>query len=215
MLRRVVVAMGVAAGLTAAAPPAGLQAQVVWDGPMMVSPGQPAGWGLHLVDPHPGDGVGGIFTWRANPAPVGMGFRFGLLEGSFNDLALIAGLDVAGSVYSVSEADFDLDVMWFGGAGFGLDDVTTLSFPFGMAAGWTFQQESFAFRPFVAPRIVLDARFGDYPVGANAQDDFDLGFAAEVGVDLAFDPSFGIRAAGSFGDREAISIGVTFPGWSR
>ncbi|UCC26273.1 MAG: hypothetical protein JSU98_04050 [Gemmatimonadales bacterium] len=190
-------------------------AQVVWDGPMMVSPGAPAGWGLHLVDPHPGDGVGGVFTWRANPAPVGMGFRVGVVEGDLNDAALIGGLDVAGTVYSVDEVDFELDVIWFAGAGMGLDDVVSLSFPLGMAVGWSFEEENLAFRPYLAPRMVLDAILGDLPPGAAPRDDFDLGFAAEVGLDLAFDPRFGIRAAGSFGDREAISVGVTFPGFVR
>lgn len=195
--------------------PSGMDAQVVWDGPMMASPGAPAGWGLHLVDPHPGDGVGGLFTWRANPAPVGMGFRVGVVEGNIEDAALIGGLDIAGSVYSTSEEDFDLNVVWFAGAGLGIDDVLTLSFPLGMAVGWSFQEENLAFRPYVAPRMVVDAILGDLPPGFPPRDDFDLGFAAEVGLDFAFDPRFGIRAAGSFGDREAISVGVTFPGFNR
>lgn len=195
--------------------PSAADGQVVWDGPMMVSPGAPAGWGLHLVDPHPGEGVGGVFTWRANPAPVGMGFRVGVVEGDLNDAALIGGLDVAGSVYSAIEEDFELDLIWFAGAGLGLDDVVTLSFPLGMAVGWSFQEENLAFRPYLAPRMVVDAILGTLPENAAPRDDFDLGFAAEVGLDLAFDPRFGIRAAGSFGDREAISIGVTFPGFAR
>jgi len=213
MRRSSVVAMGLL-GL-ALSLPADAEAQVVWDGPMLVSPGAAAGWGLHLVDPHPGDGIGGIFTWRGNPAPVGMGFRVGVTEGVFEDAAVIGGLDVAGGVYSVDEEDFSVDVMWFAGAGFGLDDVVTLSFPLGMAVGWSFQDENLALRPYVAPRMVIDAILGDLPKGAADRDDFDLGFAAEVGVDLAWDPRFGIRAAGSFGDREAISVGGTFPGFTR
>lgn len=211
MRRSSVVAMGML-GLFLSLP-ADAEGQVVWDGPMLVSPGAAAGWGLHLIDPHPGDGIGGLFTWRANPAPVGMGFRVGVVDGNFDNPALIAGLDVAGEVYAVDEEDFSLDVMWFAGAGFGLDDVLTLSFPLGMAVGWTFQDENLALRPYVAPRMVVDAILGDLPAGAPPRDDFDLGFAAEVGVDLAWTSRFGIRAAGSFGDREAISVGVTFPGF--
>jgi hypothetical protein len=195
--------------LAALARPA--QAQVVWDGPMMMTPGAPAGWGLHLVEAHPGDAAGGLFTWRANPAPVGLGFRFGVTEGSPNGAALLGGVDVAGSVYSTSEDDFDLGVLWFAGAGLAVDDWTTISLPVGMSVGWAFQEENLAFRPYVAPRMVVDARFGD----SAPEDEFDLGFALEVGVDFAFSQSFGIRAAGSFVDREALSLGITFPGFQR
>lgn len=211
MRRSSVVAMGLLS--LALSLPSNAGAQVVWDGPMLVSPGAAAGWGLHLVDPHSGGGIGGLFTWRGNPAPVGMGFRVGVTEGMFQNAALLGGLDLAGAVYSADEDDFSVDVMWFAGAGFGLDDVVTLSFPLGMAVGWSFQDDNLALRPYVAPRMVLDALLGDLPAGANARDDFDLGFAAEVGVDLAWSSRFGVRAAGSFGDREAISVGVTFPGF--
>lgn len=196
--------------------PSSARAQVVWDGPMLVSPGASAGWGLHIIEPHPATGVGGLFTWRANPAPVGMGFRVGVVEGDVERVGFLAGLDVAGEVYSVEEEDFDLGVMWFAGAGFAYDQIWTLSFPLGMAVGWEFGDEDFALRPFIAPRMVVDARLGDLEPGqAGNDDDFDLGFAAELGVDLSWDSRFGVRAAGSFGDREAISVGVTFPGFSR
>lgn len=204
-----VVAMGLlTAGLLAL--PGAARAQAVWDGPMLVSPKAAAGWGLHLVDPHPADGIGGLVTWRANPAPVGLGFRVGVVEGWAGDAALVMGVDAAGSIYHVEEPDFDMDVMWFAGGGVGIDEWTTLSFPLGIAVGWAFEDDEVAFRPFVAPRIVLDAFLGDNRLDGN--DGVEMGFAAEVGMDFAFDPRFGIRAAGSFGDREAISIGVTVPG---
>lgn len=197
--------------------PRASRAQVVWDGPMMMSPGTPAGWGIHLVEAHPGDAVGGLFTWRSNPAPVGMGFRLGLTEGTFNGAAVFGGIDVAGSVYSTEQDDFDLGVLWFAGAGLAVDDWTTLSIPVGMSVGWSFQEDNLAFRPYVAPRMVIDARFGGVEAlgGGDPEDDFDLGFALEVGVDFAFNPDFGIRAAGSFVDREALSLGFTFPGFAR
>lgn len=196
--------------------PGSTAAQVVWDGPMMMSPGAPAGWGLHLVEAHPGNSVGGLFTWRANPAPVGLGFRFGVTEGTPSGAAVFGGVDVAGQVYSTQEEDFDLGVLWFAGAGLAVDDWTTLSIPVGMSVGWSFQEDNLAFRPYVAPRMVIDARFGEAEsLGAPLDEDLDLGFALEVGVDFAFNQNFGIRAAGSFVDREALSIGVTFPGFNR
>lgn len=187
------------AGLLA---PGTAAAQVAWDGPMLMAPGAPAGWGFHLVDPHPGDGLGGLVTWRSNPAPVGLGFRGGLFEGRRDDLALVGGVDVSGRIHR-GGGEVPLDVIWFLGAGAGIDDDVLLSFPAGIALGWSFQGDNVAFRPYVAPRMVLDAFLGD-----ERDDDLDLGAAVEVGMDLAFDPRWAIRFAGSFGDRDAVSIGI-------
>jgi len=143
--------------------PAGTSAQAAWDGPMLLAPGSPAGWGFHLVDPSPGDGIGGLVTWRANPAPVGLGFRAGIVEGAADDVAVIAGVDVSGTLYRGSE-ETPVDVMWLAGAGFGVDDDVTLSFPVGISAGWAFNGPEVQFGPYVAPRLVLDAFLGDNDV---------------------------------------------------
>jgi len=213
-MRSILIAAAVALSLLALSPGAG-RSQVVWDGPMMMSPGTPAGWGLHLVEAHPGDALGGLFTWRSNPAPVGLGFRLGVTEGTFNGASIFGGVDVGGSVYSTQEEDFDLGVLWFSGIGLAVDDWSTLSVPVGMSVGWSFQEDNLAFRPYVAPRMVIDARFGGVQAldGGDPDDDLELGFALEVGVDFAFSPDFGIRAAGSFVDRQALSVGITFPGF--
>jgi hypothetical protein len=182
--------------------PATARSQVAWDGPMLMAPGAPAGWGFHLVDPHPGDGLGGLVTWRSNPAPVGLGFRAGLFEGVRDDLGLVGGVDVSGTIHR-GTGEVPTDVIWFVGAGAGIDDDLLLSFPAGIALGWSFQGDNVAFRPYVAPRLVLDAFVGD-----DREDDLDLGVAVEIGLDLAFDPDWAIRTAGSFGDRDAVSVGI-------
>lgn len=196
-----------AVGLVAAlAAPSASSAQVAWDGPMLMAPGSPAGWGFHLVDPHPGNGLGGLVTWRAAPAPVGLGFRVGLFEGNRDDLGIAGGVDISGTLHrGTDEAPFD--VIWFAGAGLGIDDDVLASFPLGLAAGWSFEEPNIAFRPYIAPRLVLDAFFGD-----GVDSDLDLGAAVEIGLDLAFSPTFAIRAGASLGDREAVSIGVALPG---
>lgn len=192
----------------AAIVPQGASAQAAWDGPMLLAPGSPAGWGFHLVDPAPGDGIGGLVTYRANPAPVGLGFRVGVVEGARNDVALIGGVDVSG-VLMRGEGETPIDVMWLAGAGAGIDDDVLLSFPVGISAGIAFNGPEVQFRPYVAPRIVLDAFLGDDDQGER--DDLDLGFALEFGLDLAFGQPWAIRAAASVGDRDAISIGINLP----
>lgn len=185
--------------------PSDAEGQAAWDGPMLLAPGAPAGWGIHLVDPAPGDGIGALATWRANPAPVGLGFRIGLVEGFRDDVAVIGGVDVSGVLFRGDEQT-PVDLMWFAGAGAGIDDDILLSFPVGISAGWAFSGPDVQFRPYVAPRIVLDAFLGD-----DTDDDLELGAAVELGLDLAFSQPWAIRTAASFGDRDAVSIGISFP----
>ncbi len=187
--------------------PGQASAQAAWDAPMLLAPGAPAGWGLHLVDPSPGDGIGALVTWRANPAPVGLGFRVGLVEGAQSDVAVIGGFDVSGALYR-GDAQTPVDLMWFAGAGVGLDDDVRLSFPAGIAAGWAFNGPEVQFRPYVAPKIFLDAFLG---LDDDTRDDLDLGVAVEIGLDLAFSQPWAIRTAASFGDRDALSIGISIP----
>jgi len=192
--------------------PASARAQSAWDAPMLMAPGAPAGWGIHLVDPNYGNGLGVLGMWRSAPAPVGLGFRLGLFEGADDDLALVGGVDVSGTLHRGTDAA-PFDVIWFAGAGLGIDDDILLSLPLGISAGWSFSEPGFAVRPYVAPRMVLDAYFDDDGPGPRrGNDDLDLDAAVEVGVDLAFSPRFAIRAAVSFGGRDALSIGIAVPG---
>lgn len=181
-------------------------AQVAWDAPSLMAPGAPAGWGIHLVDGDPGDELGVFAAWRGAPAPVGLGFRVGLAEGRQDDLAIFGGLDVSGALHR-GRGEVPLDVIWFAGAGAGIDDGVLLSFPGGISLGWAFQEDQVAFRPYVAPKIVLDAFLDD-----EVDDDLELGAALEIGLDLAFRQGWGIRAGASVGDRDAVSVGVQFGG---
>ncbi len=198
--------------ITTAFGPGVARAQSAWDAPMLMAPGAPAGWGIHLVDPYPGNGLGVLGTWRSAPAPVGLGFRLGLYEGAGDDVALVGGIDVSGTLHrGTDEAPFD--VIWFGGGGLGIDDDLLLSFPLGISAGWSFSEPGFALRPYVAPRMVLDVYIADDgPGNRKGNDDLDLDASLEIGVDLAFSPRFAIRAAVSFGGRDALSIGIAVPG---
>jgi hypothetical protein len=210
-LTRLTLAIAVTSTLALPSP---ASAQSPWDGPMLLAPGSPAGLGIHLVDPSSGDGIGGLVTWRANPAPVGLGFRVGVVEGRFDDVAFTGGVDVSGTLYS-GDDDVPFDVIWLAGAGVGVDDDVLLSFPLGVSAGFAFNGPEVQFRPYIAPRFVFDAFFGDGRRDGDGSprrdDDLDLGFALEFGLDLAFGQPWAIRTAASVGDRDALSIGVNFP----
>ena len=203
-MRRHVAFASLIAALSLAPAPA--QAQAAWDAPMLLAPGAPAGFGLHVIDPGAGSGSGVLGTWRSNPAPVGLGFRVGLVEDSRDDLALTAGVDISGALLR-TDTDVPVDLMWFSGVGVGLGDVT-LSIPLGISAGAAFVGEQVTFRPWFAPRLLFDAYLDD---DNGRDDDLDLGLAVEIGLDLQFNQPWAIQASGSFGDRDAVSIGVVVP----
>jgi hypothetical protein len=185
--------------MLAAAP---AKSQVAWDSPLMVAPNTPAGWGLYLVDPHPGGGIGVMTSWRSATAPGGLGFRLGLAEGRRDRLAVYGGLDVSGMLLRRSP-DFPMDMAWVTGAGLAVGDDVLLSFPLGIALGRDFDADNVWFNPYVSPRLVLDAFFGD-------DSDLDLRLVMDLGLDLAFDPGWAIRFGGSVGDRSALAIGMSF-----
>jgi hypothetical protein len=186
---------------TAIAAPLG--AQVSWDSPMLVSPGSPLGWGVYLVDPWPGNGIGVMGTWR----PGGIaGYRIGLAEGRGDDLAVFGGVDLSGSLIRVS-GDFPLDMDWVSGVGLGFGDNGLLSIPLGVSLGRVIDADGVRINPYLSPRIVVDAWLGGDPPGRR--DDLDLELAVDLGLDISFAPSWAIRFGGTLGDREAIAIGVS------
>jgi hypothetical protein len=198
-MRRYVAGSAVALLLAVALP---AQGQVAWDGPLLVSPSTPSGWGLYLVDPAPGDGIGVLTTWRRGGA---YGFRLGLAEDGLDDVAVYGGVDITRSVIRASE-DFPLDMNWVLGAGLSTGDALLLSFPAAISLGREFEAEGVWFNPYVAPRVVLDAWLGRDGPG----DDVALDLSFDLGVDIAFDPGWAIRFAASVGDRSALAIGFSF-----
>jgi hypothetical protein len=180
------------------------QGQVAWDGPLMVGPGSPAGWGLYLTDPSPGRGIGVMTTWRRSVAP-GTGYRVGLAEGREDKLAVYGGIDVSDYLLRESD-DFPMDMLWVTGGGVGVGDNILLTFPIGVSVGRDFQADDVWFNPYFTPRVVLDAWFGDDRPDRNLR----LGFVADLGVDISFDPGWAVRFAGTLGQRDAVAIGISF-----
>lgn len=190
----------------ALAVPGVVHAQPAWDSPMLMPPGQNDGLGVLLLEAH-GGGIGGLVTWRA--PGWNFGVRAGIAEaGGDDDIGLITGIDVSGSV-TRSTQDFPLDIDWVFGAGIGVHDGARISLPLGLSVGHLFTSENATFLPYATPRVVLDA-FIDDSDRRGDDDDVDLGVAVDLGLDMRVTPAFIIRFAATIGDRDAVALGLVF-----
>lgn len=180
--------------------------QVAWDSPWLVPPEPSPGFGIFLIEPDRGD-LGVLVTWRPVGARRGLGLRFGLAEGPGpDDVSGFTGADIGGPLNRASQ-ELPLDIAWVAGAGLGFGDWVMVGLPFGLTIGRTFRGEGVAFTPYLTARIGLDGHFGRAdPPG----DDLELGLAVDLGVDVRFSPSLAIRFGATFGDREALAVGVVF-----
>lgn len=180
------------------------RAQVVWDSPMLLSPRTAAGTGVYLIDAHRA-GVGVLGTWRGTPQ--GLGFRIGIADGGSDGIAILAGVDMAAPLTTVSP-DFPLDISWFSGIGAGYDDWLVLSVPLGLTIGRTFTAPEVRFTPYLVPRVVADAQLGRDP--PDDRNELRLQLGVDLGLDLAFQPGWTIRFGAGLGDRRGLGIGIIF-----
>ena len=188
--------------------PAAASAQAAWDSPLLLPPRPQPGLGIFLADME-GGGLGVLGTWRSTTWNYGL--RFGLAEGRGDeDLAVFGGVDYMGPINTAS-SDFPLDIDWVLGAGAGIGDGVRLSVPAGLSLGASFQGEDARFIPFVTPRVVMDATFGN----DQRDSELDLGIAVDIGLDLRLMrggalAGKSIRFAASLGDRDALAVGIVF-----
>jgi hypothetical protein len=189
--------------------PSAALAQPAWDSPMLMPPRVSDGLGVLLMEAH-GGGVGGLVTWRA-PA-WNFGVRAGLVDGVRDDIGLLAGIDVNGTL-TRSTDEFPLDIDWVFGAGIGVDDGARISLPLGLSVGHTFVGDGVTFLPYATPRVILDAFINDDdddPPRRRNNDDIHFGVAVDLGLDLRVTPAFLIRFAATVGDREGVALGLVF-----
>jgi hypothetical protein len=180
------------------------RAQIAWETPMLMSPNPPSGLGLYLMDAAGGD-IGLMMSWRGTGSSWGL--RGGIAEAQDDDFGVFGGLDFSGDVHHETQS-FPLDVDWFTGIGVGASDAGLLTVPLGLTFGHTFSENNAVFLPYIAPRIFLDAFFGD-----DRDDEVDLGLAIDLGVDLRLSRSANapvIRFGASLGDHEGFALGVVF-----
>ena len=198
--------MFVAAG-TALCLASPVNAQIAWDTPLLIAPADAPGFGVFLVETD-GGGLGALGTWRS--PSWNFGVRGGVAE-TRDDLGVFGGLDFTGTVVRES-IEFPLNVDWVVGGGIGVGDGARISFPLGLIAGHAFRAENVVFTPYVSPRVVLDAwldRDRPDPAPDDDDSDIDLGFAADIGLDIAMQ-GWLIRFGGTIGNREGVAIGLVF-----
>jgi hypothetical protein len=170
---------------------------------MLAAPRATPGVGLYVADV---GGLGALLTYQ--PTRTSWGFRFGIAEDDFgpgpdDDIVVFGGADVSG-IITRANRNMPLDVDWVFGFGLGIEDNVLLSVPFGVSFGHTFPGQGASFTPYVTPRLIMDAFFGD------GDDDLDLDLAVDLGLDLALRQGWTIRFGGTLGDREAIALGLVF-----
>lgn len=199
-MKKYVLAMALGAVLATAGQ---ASAQVAWDAPFLTPPQAQPGLGLYLADPSVGD-IGFVGTWRAPGKSRNLGFRLGLANDWRDELSVFSGVDVSGALTRAT-TDFPLDVDWVFGAGLGVGHFAFISFPLGLSVGHTFVGDGVRFTPYMTPRVALDAR-----MGGGIKSDIDMSFSVDLGLDIAFQPTWRIRFGGSFGDRDAVALGIVF-----
>jgi hypothetical protein len=192
--------LAIAFTLTAAS---SAQAQVKWDSPFLVAPRPAPGLGLYLVDLD-GAGVGALVTWL--PSATSWGFRGGIAERCCRSdgIAAILGADVSIAL-TRNSTEMPLDIDAILGVGAGIADDLIVSVPLGLTIGHTFTGQGAQFTPYAIPRISVDAWFGD-----SRDENLDLEFTVDIGLDLRFQQGWLVRFGGSIGDRDGIGIGIVF-----
>ena len=171
----------------------------------MVGPGSPGGLSVLIADP--GAGIGAFVHWRGRGSGSRMGYRLGLAEEGRrdNNIAIFGGMDIAGRILDHSD-QFPLDMVWVVGLGGGFGSDILLFFPFGVSLGRVITSEEVWFHPYLTPRLILDAFFGD-----SSRDDLDLDFALDLGADFSFSPGWTFRFGASIGDRDGLAFGLALP----
>lgn len=183
--------------------PAALAGQTTWDAPSFMRPGSPAGMTIALTDNTPGDQLGLLGIWRRSPAPIGLGFRGGIVDAPGDQIRGLFGLDVSGRFAPLSGKNHPR-AMWWTGAGVGLGNHVSVSVPLGLVVGWTGTDQQVAFMPYVGGHVVLTAASGP---GDNA----DLDGVVDLGLDLRLARDWNVRLAASLGGRQTLGIGLAIP----
>jgi hypothetical protein len=180
--------------------------QVAFDAPSLIGPASPMGLAIYLTSSDPGDGLGGLATWRQSRGRVDVGYRVSVGQGADSDLAFGGGIDVSG-VLSRGLENSEIDVLWWTGVGAGIGDDVMVSVPLGIVAGWTGEGDDVVFSPYLGGHIALDFTSID-------GDELVFGASLDIGMDLELTSGWVIRFGLSLGGRDALAFGMSLPSGS-
>lgn len=191
--------------LTAAALlPGPVRAQLSWDAPSLMDPYAPQGLSVFIMNPDPGDHVGGLVHWRHDSASLGLGYRVGVGKDASGDLAAMAGVDVSG-ILARDVNGSDVRVLWWTGLGGGLGNDLMASVPLGLVAGWHGVGNANVFAPYAGGHVTLDLSTGRGQV-------VHLDGSLDLGLDLTLVSGFVVRVGATVGGRNALAVGFRVPG---
>lgn len=184
--------------LLASAAPAAAQA---WDVPSFLSPRPGEDIGLYVIDPDgPGD-VGFAAIWRQE-GNLNLGVRGGYMDEHFSLGAEFYGpLNLLGPQSPVL-------VSWVLGLGATFNDVTWLRVPLGASVGLDINTGGLQIMPYVHPRLAFDLFAFDTPEGEDTETEFN--FDIDVGADVGLGQRFVLRVGATFGDSEALGVGIAY-----
>lgn len=196
---RAAVAVAAAALLSPLAPAAAQTIHPAFQVPRIV----PREYNFAVVDADGGTGL--LAQWHEGMS-ANSAFRFdaGLIDRELGDVHLVAGATYLRDLNRAT-AELPIDMLLTVGGHTQIGEVFWLEIPVGVSLGRRFPLEgALAITPFVHPRAALQyARSG----GAS---DTDLGIAFDIGGDLEVSSRLSLRAAFTFGDADAIGIGLAW-----
>ena len=189
--------------LVGAADATAQDAPTLWDTPTFMGPRPGSDLGVYLIDADYGDvGLQGI--WRTSDG-TNLGLRAGFLD-TPGDAIVTLGAETWGDI-AVQDADFPLDLSWTAGVGAWLNGSTVVSVPVGVSIGRTIDIEgsNVSVQVYGHPRLGL-------AIYENAADDLDLdlGGLFDLGADFHLSSDLAIKVAASFGDSDALGIGLAW-----
>jgi hypothetical protein len=184
--------------------------QLPWESGSLPGPNAQPGMSLLFLDYglDPNSGYGGAFAWRTPMNDRLLGLHASAARGLGNRLNYAGGVDVSGELLARSRQS-PVAVTWFSGLGASYGEYLEMALPIGLAFGRSFERTAISVRPHASARTVLEGR-----IGSAAPADRSIGFAIDVGSEIAFGKTrrYGLALGASLGDRPAAAIGLRLNG---
>lgn len=187
-----------------------------WDAPLFFSPRPMDDIGIYYTRTSQGDfnGLRGIWRQSGN---LNLGVHLGVGDLEEPGESILVGAEFYQPLRGLS-GQTGLIMSWSLGAGATFGDVNGVDYidfsvPLGVSVGMNLGTGSVALLPYIHPRVSFDlVAVGEGPA---EETESDIGFAADIGVDLNLGERLVLRTAYTFdiidndlGDRGAFGVGL-------